>query len=35
LLRADAAGRDPLALGAELARRLREQGAEALLQARG
>lgn len=34
LLRADAAGDDPVELGAEVARLLREQGAEALLQSR-
>ncbi|MGH8115911.1 MAG: hydroxymethylbilane synthase [Rhodanobacteraceae bacterium] len=34
LLRADAGGDDPAALGAEVARRLREQGADALLRAR-
>ncbi|HET7562445.1 MAG TPA: hydroxymethylbilane synthase [Rhodanobacteraceae bacterium] len=34
LLRADAAGDDPAALGAEVARRLREQGADALLRGR-
>ena len=35
LLRAEAAGEDPRVLGAEVAQRLREQGADALLQSRG
>jgi hydroxymethylbilane synthase len=34
LLRADAVGEDPHVLGAEVAKRLREQGADALLQSR-
>jgi hydroxymethylbilane synthase len=35
LLRAEAVGEDPVALGAEVARRLREQGADELLRSRG
>lgn len=35
LLRADAVGESPQALGAEVAKRLREQGADALLRSRG
>lgn len=35
LLRAEAVGKKPEALGAEVAKRLREQGADALLQSRG
>ncbi|HEX5352584.1 MAG TPA: hydroxymethylbilane synthase [Rhodanobacteraceae bacterium] len=35
LLRAEAEGNEPVALGREVARRLREQGADALLESRG